>query len=79
MVDRPFNWEGDRSPSGLRVGYLEEAFTAEGPSDSATARGNNAANCAAACAAPVVISTDLCQQGSSNTSGLDNFLPNLGM
>lgn len=27
--DLPFNWDGDRSPSGLRIGYLKSGFEAE--------------------------------------------------
>ena len=29
LVDRPFNWDGNRTIDSLRVGYLEEAFDSE--------------------------------------------------
>jgi Asp-tRNA(Asn)/Glu-tRNA(Gln) amidotransferase A subunit family amidase len=41
VVDRPFNWDGRRSLRGLRVGYLEDAFNAEGRPDAAAARAND--------------------------------------
>jgi Asp-tRNA(Asn)/Glu-tRNA(Gln) amidotransferase A subunit family amidase len=37
VVDMPFNWNGNRSIDGLRVGFLEDVFTANGAAnDNAT-------------------------------------------
>ena len=37
VVDMPFNWNGDRSIAGLRIGFLEDVFTANGATnDNAT-------------------------------------------
>ncbi|MEX2467040.1 MAG: amidase family protein [Gemmatimonadota bacterium] len=44
VVDRPFNWHADMPLSGLRVGYLAEAFEAERRGDGgAAARANDLA------------------------------------
>ncbi len=37
VVDMPFNWDGNRSIQGLRIGYLQESFAADaGANDAAT-------------------------------------------
>ena len=44
VVDRPFNWDGNGSIESLRVGYLEDAFDAEGRGpNAATAKANDQA------------------------------------
>jgi len=71
--------EGNLANSNAYCGFHFESTSVGNIYRRNIARGNNGPNCVATCAAPVVISTDLCDQGTSNTSALDNFLPNPGM
>lgn len=43
VVDRPFNWNGNQSPDGLRVAYLEAAFERTAEPDNAGALENDRA------------------------------------
>ena len=43
VVDRPFNWDGDRRVGSLRVGYLKDAFDADSGEGAATGKANDRA------------------------------------
>ena len=43
VVDRPFNWDGNRKAEGLRVGYLQSAFDRQVDSAEMTAHKNDIA------------------------------------
>ena len=43
VVDKPFDWDGNESIAGIRVGYLQAAFAREISAENATAHGNDLA------------------------------------
>ena len=71
--------EGNLSNSNGWCGFQFSSLSSGNVYRRNFARGNNGPNCTLACTTPVVSTTDLCDEGSSNTSALDNFLPNPGM
>jgi Asp-tRNA(Asn)/Glu-tRNA(Gln) amidotransferase A subunit family amidase len=43
VVDKPFNWDGNQSIAGIRVGYLQATFERQTSAENATAHGNDLA------------------------------------